>query len=201
MSDIIYYKNNMDMQYNKEIKKDALYKQCICECGGAYMNHRKLRHERTNKHQMFITNQVKETKQEYKKRYYQENKEKNKEKRSEYGKAYREVNKEKRSEYSKAYAEANKEALSEKRKAKFTCECGRTSSFVNKQRHFRTGRHQAFTHHGIDYVEMFDMNFKIWYTCWQMQNNLNEWNNLSNEYESNESHIYPFIITVKRHTF
>ena len=182
------------MQYNKEIKKEALYKQCICECGGAYMNHRKLRHERTNKHQMFITNQVKETKQEYRKRYYEENKEKVNER----NKIWNEANKERRKQNRKEYEEANKEALSEKRKAKFTCECGRTSSFVNKQRHFRTGRHQAFTHHGIDYVEMFDMNFKIWYTCWQMQNNLNEWNNLFDEYE-NETHIYPF--TVKRHFF
>ena len=118
----------------------------------------------------------------------------NKDKISEYHKAYREANKDKISENTKAYREANKEKL----EAKFACECGRTSSIGNKQKHFRTGRHQAFTHHGIDYVEMFDMNLKIWYTCWQMQNNLNEWNNLFDEYE-NETHIYPF--TVKRHFF
>jgi len=186
------------MQYNKEIKKEALYKQCICECGGAYMNRRKLRHERTNKHQMFITNQVKETKQEYRKRYYEENKEKvnernkiwneaNKERMKQYHKEYEEANKEKKSKYNKAYNEA-----------KFACDCGRTTSIHNKQKHFRTGRHQAFTHHGIDYIEMFDMNLKIWYTCWQMQNKLNEWINLSNDYDS---HIYPFTSTVKRHFF
>ena len=110
---------------------------------------------------------------------------------------YREANKDKMHEYHKAYREANKEKL----EAKFACECGRTSSIGNKQKHFRTGRHQAFTHHGIDYIEMFDMNLKIWYTCWQMQNNLNEWNKISNGYESNEPHIYHFVITVKRHFF
>ena len=115
---------------------------------------------------------------------------------------YREANKEKRYEYSKAYREANKEKISKYSKAytkaKFACECGRTTSIGNKQKHFRTGRHQAFTHHGIDYIEMFDMNLKIWYTCWQMKNNLNEWINLSNDYDS---HIYPFTSTVKRHFF
>ena len=135
----------------------------------------------------------------------QYNKELQKEKKRVREKAYREANKDKISEYKKAYYEANKEKISKYSKAyneaKFACECGRTTSIGNKQKHFRTGRHQAFTHHGIDYVEMFDMNLKIWYTCWQMQNNLNEWKNLFNEYESNESHIYPFIITVKRHFF
>ena len=127
----------------------------------------------------------------------------NKDKISDYREAYREANKDKISENKKAYYEANKEKISKYNKAyneanKFACECGRTTSIHNKQKHFRTGRHQAFTHHGIDYIEMFDMNLKIWYTCWQMQNNLNEWNNLFDEYE-NETHIYPF--TVKRHFF
>ena len=109
----------------------------------------------------------------------------------------KELLKEKKRVRDKAYREANKEKL----EAKFACECGRTSSFGNKQKHFRTGRHQAFTHHGIDYIEMFDMNSKIWYTCWQMQNNLNEWITISNGYESNESPNYHFRITVKRHFF
>ena len=137
---------------------------------------------------------LKEKKRVRDKAYREANKDKisdyreaNKDKMHEYHKAYYLLHKEKISKYSKAYT-----------KAKFACECGRTTSIGNKQKHFRTGRHQAFTHHGIDYIEMFDMNLKIWYTCWQMQNNLNEWNNLFDEYE-NETHIYPF--TVKRHFF
>ena len=144
---------------------------------------------------------LKEKKRVRDKAYREANKDKisdyreaNKDKMHEYSKAYYEANKEKKSKYSKAYREANKEKL----EAKFACECGRTTSIHNKQKHFRTGRHKAFTYHGIDYIEMFDMNLKIWYTCWQMKNNLNEWINLSNDYDS---HIYPFTSTVKRHFF
>ena len=189
------------MQYNKEIKKEALYKQCICECGGAYMNHRKLRHERTNKHQMFITNQVKETKQEYRKRYYEENKEKV----NEQNKIWNEANKERMKQYHKEYEEANKEALSEKRKAKFTCECGVTCSIGGKSIHYRTGRHCAIMRYGIDYVEMDDMHSIMWNMCWKIEYNLSHWKELMNEYELNnqlnETHFYPYINTIKQYTF
>jgi hypothetical protein len=64
----------------------------------------------------------------------------NKEKIKENKKEYRENNKDR----FKEWCENNKEKIKEYRQNKFTCECGKTVTFINKARHERSKVHQAF---------------------------------------------------------
>ena len=38
--------------------KDKINESCVCECGKTYTRHNKVRHERSIRHQKFITNNI-----------------------------------------------------------------------------------------------------------------------------------------------
>ena len=48
-----YYVKNKDLIKQKQ--KEKVYENIYCECGGTYQLYRKLRHERTKRHQDYLT--------------------------------------------------------------------------------------------------------------------------------------------------
>jgi hypothetical protein len=57
---------------------------------------------------------------------------------------YRADTKEHKKQYNKEYLEKNKARLKIQEKAKITCECGQTTTYKHKARHYRTAKHQVF---------------------------------------------------------
>ena len=77
---------------------------------------------------------------EYGKQYIQLNKKKIKE----YQKDRRDVNKDKIKEQKKEYYELNKDKIKDIKNKKYNCECGGKYTYVSKQQHFKTIKHQLF---------------------------------------------------------
>ena len=59
-------------------------------------------------------------------------------------KEYRELNKDKIKENVKQYRELHKDKIKEYREKTYDCECGGKYTYIHKQRHFKTIKHQKF---------------------------------------------------------
>jgi hypothetical protein len=64
----------------------------------------------------------------------------------EYLKKYNEEHKEKITKQRKQYREERREEIAEKHKQTFTCECGSICRINDKNRHFKSKKHQTFMH-------------------------------------------------------
>ena len=84
----------------------------------------------------------KETLSEYNKRYREENDDKIKQQKKKYYNDNKHIINEKDRHYSKEYYKNNKEKL----QTKIDCECGGRYTFVHKQTHIKTRKHQNFIH-------------------------------------------------------